>query len=128
MVWVKNHDASVGPYYLQSLHQCSLCQCAGDPADFLLLGSSALTVVGESFRGMAINISPFFDFFFSMLLLLRVQDQERLAEIFQFQVIVLCSCCGWEILDLLRTTAGQWELENTSKRLKDGTFFSFRIS
>lgn len=67
MVWVKNHDASVGPYYLQSLHPCSLCQCAGDPVDFLLLGSSALTVVGESFRGMAISISLFFDFFFHVV-------------------------------------------------------------
>lgn len=62
------------------------------------------------------------------MLLLRVQDQERPAEIFQFQVIILCGCCGWETIPLLCSAAGHWELENTSKRLKDGTSFSFRIS
>lgn len=50
------------------------------------------------------------------MLLLKVQDKETEAEIFQFQAIVLCSCCSWEILALLCTTAEQVELENASKR------------
>lgn len=72
---------------------------------------------------------PHFLMFSMLMLLLRVQDQEILAEIFQFWVIVLCSCFDWEILALLQINSGQWELENASKRLKDDTFFfSFSLS
>lgn len=83
-------------------------------------GSDA--VVDDSFREMTIKI------FGAWMLLLWMQNQDRLAEIVWFQVLVLCSCCGCEILALLRTAAGQWELEKTSKKFKDGIFFSFRIS
>lgn len=62
------------------------------------------------------------------MFLLRVHNQGRLAEIFQFQVLVFCSCCGCEILALLCNAAGQWELEKASKKFKYGIFFSFRIS
>lgn len=66
--------------------------------------------------------------FGAWMLLLWVQNWDRLAAIFQFQVLVLCSCCGCKILVLLHTAVGQWELEEASKKFKDGIFFSFRIS
>lgn len=124
-VWVKNR----GPYHVKSLGGCSLWQRAGGPVDFLLSGSSALAVSGR----WAVQSSSYQDFsvfwrFPCWCYCSGFRSRKRPAEIFRFQIIDLCSCCSWEILALLHTTAGQWELENASKRLKDGTFFSFRIS
>lgn len=78
-------------------------------------GSDA--VLGDLFRETTIKI------FSVWMLLLWVQNQDRMAEIFQFWVLVLCSCCGRKILALLHAAAGQWELEMASKEFKDGIFF-----